>query len=109
MQPGVVHLVFTLEDSVCVGGHFYMFESLRRSLHSGVQEALLGQTNTNTEHLGSEEILYRLLTYVDCNGNIIKAIDPETWEQVPFGMLLIFLAVALANSLMKRKLNPACI
>ena len=63
MAPGVIHQVTGLEDCIMVGGHLYDEFSLRRSFHSGIEEAVLGQSNTNTEHTTSETILYRLMKY----------------------------------------------
>jgi hypothetical protein len=60
MASGVSHSVFSLTpECLVVGGHFYALEMMKRTLWSGVQEHLRGQTNTNTEHPGSEEVLYR--------------------------------------------------
>ncbi|KAF8575368.1 hypothetical protein K439DRAFT_1623638 [Ramaria rubella] len=63
MRPGREHLVYTLEDSILRGGHFYSKVTLRRSLKAGLQEHWWGCSSTNTEHLASESILYQLVQH----------------------------------------------
>ncbi|KAF8581162.1 hypothetical protein K439DRAFT_1619233 [Ramaria rubella] len=63
MRPGREHLVYTLEDSILRGGHFYSKVTLRRLLKAGLQEHWWGCSSTNTEHLASESILYRLVQH----------------------------------------------
>ncbi|KAF8576933.1 hypothetical protein K439DRAFT_1622480 [Ramaria rubella] len=62
MHPGREHLVYTLEDSILRGGHFYSKVTLQRSLKAGLQD-WWGCSSTNTEHLASESILYRLVQH----------------------------------------------
>ncbi|KAF8574675.1 hypothetical protein K439DRAFT_1624142 [Ramaria rubella] len=63
MRPGREHLVYTLEDSILRGGHFYSKVTLWRLLKAGLQEHWWGCSSTNTEHLASESILYRLVQH----------------------------------------------
>jgi hypothetical protein len=80
MAPGVIHLVFTIKDALCVGGHFYAMEQMRRSLWSGVEEACLGQSNTNTQHLCAEEILHRVIKAADSRGLLMRGLTEENWR-----------------------------
>ncbi|KAF8581052.1 hypothetical protein K439DRAFT_1619362 [Ramaria rubella] len=63
MCPGREHIVYMLEDSIVKGGHFYSKVTLGRSLKAGLQEHWWGCLTTNTEHLASESIFYRLLKH----------------------------------------------
>lgn len=72
MPPGVIHAVFTLEDSIVIGGHFYSVHSFSRSLKAGLHEHICGQVATNTEHLASETLLYNLVVYYRCLYERIK-------------------------------------
>jgi hypothetical protein len=61
MQPNRPHIVFTLEDCIVLGGHFYSALTLVQSLQAGMHEHMHGCSLTNTEHLASEMILHRLV------------------------------------------------
>jgi hypothetical protein len=63
MQPGVEHIVFTLDNSIVVGSHFFSEVTLLKSMSSGLREHFWGRYGTNTSHLGSEVILCRILAY----------------------------------------------
>ncbi|KAF8576324.1 hypothetical protein K439DRAFT_1622930 [Ramaria rubella] len=63
MHPGREHLVYTLEDSILRGGHFYSKVTLWQLLKAGLQEHWWGRSSTNTDHLASESILYRLVQH----------------------------------------------
>ena len=63
MRPNRPHMVFTLEDSIVVGGDFYCPSTFDQSLAAGLQEHLFGRASTNTAHLASETILYRTICY----------------------------------------------
>ncbi|KAF8574297.1 hypothetical protein K439DRAFT_1236032, partial [Ramaria rubella] len=63
MRPGREHLVYVLEDSIVKGGHLYSRVTLGRSLKAGLQEHWWGRFATNTEHLASESIFYRLVKH----------------------------------------------
>jgi len=61
MRPGTEHMVYTLEDTVMDGRHFYTADTLQLSLKAGLREHCWGRYSTNTEHLKSEAILHGLL------------------------------------------------
>lgn len=61
MRPGTRHLVLTLEDSFVVGGHFYNKSTFSSTLRSIVFEHFYGCDITNTGHLTSASILFRLV------------------------------------------------
>lgn len=63
MRPGEIHIVYTLEDSILVGGHFYSNGTLSRSLRTGLYENRYGRYSTNTQHITSEVILHRYVRY----------------------------------------------
>jgi hypothetical protein len=63
MRPDCEHIVYTLEDTIVTGGHFYAATTLEQSMWSGLREHLFGRTSTNAEHLASEAILHRLMCY----------------------------------------------
>ena len=63
MRPNRPHMVFTLEDSIVVGGHFYCPSTFGQSLKAGLCEHFFSHTSTNTEHLASEVILHRAIKY----------------------------------------------
>jgi hypothetical protein len=77
MRPGVEHVVYTLSDSILTGGHFYSKSTLSQSLRTGLQEHKYGRYSTNTEHLGSEAILHRLMGYY---GHLIEMAVNENFE-----------------------------
>ncbi|KAF8575385.1 hypothetical protein K439DRAFT_1623621 [Ramaria rubella] len=59
MHPGREHLVYTLEDSILRGGHFYSKVTLRRWLKAGLQEHWWGcalQQTQNTSLLNQSYI-----------------------------------------------------
>jgi len=62
MRPGREHVVWTLEDVIVEGGHFYSAETFTRSLQAGIREHLWGRYNTNTDHLASEGLVCRMLS-----------------------------------------------
>lgn len=64
MRPGTVHVVYTLQDSIAVGGHFYTPNTMFNSYMAGIHEHSLGRYSTNTEHLAAEGILFRYARYI---------------------------------------------
>lgn len=72
MKPGVSHSVHTVGESICVGGHFHALETMDAALESGIEEALYGQTITNTEHLESDALLFRLLDYFKRDSRFVE-------------------------------------
>lgn len=63
MKPGVEHVVYTLEDSIFLGGHFYAKSTLDVSLRTSLLEHAYGRQSTNMEHFGAEAILHRLMCH----------------------------------------------
>ncbi|KAF8584125.1 hypothetical protein K439DRAFT_1616915 [Ramaria rubella] len=63
MRPGAEHIVYTLQNCITEGEHFYAPTSFTHSLTAGVKEHLFGRTSTNTEHLASETIFHRAAQY----------------------------------------------
>ena len=53
--------MYTLEDTIMDGRHFYSEGTLGDSFRAGMMENLYGRFSTNTEHLASETILFRTL------------------------------------------------
>ena len=95
MQPGVIHAVFSLEDTIIVGGHFYSKETLSLSLLAGIHEHLEGRLITNTQHLASESILHALTVYYS---NVIEVDQME--DGSPSGLSSFFLQAPANKSLM---------
>jgi len=60
MRPGTAHCVITLEDSLCVGGHFFSSLVFSRTLFACIAEHFVGDSTTNTEHSSSHIILFKL-------------------------------------------------
>lgn len=89
MKPGVEHYVVTLQDSIVRGGHFYAYETLVETFHSKVEEAFCGQTITNTEHLDSDALLFRLVERA--HSQLSKGIHLADNRKVnfPFGSQLL--------------------
>jgi hypothetical protein len=53
--------VYTLEDCIARGGHFYTHRTLHRSFLAGIREALHGRVSTNDFHPTAETVLQCLL------------------------------------------------
>lgn len=62
MRPGQEHLVYTLEDCIARGGHFYTHKTLEYSFFAGIREALHGQSSTNDMDDTAETVLQWLLS-----------------------------------------------
>jgi hypothetical protein len=50
MRPGTPHVVFTIDHSVCIGGHFLATSTLRDSCYNMMHTFAVGSLTTNTEH-----------------------------------------------------------
>ena len=61
MRPGIEHIVITLENSIVLGSHFLSEVTFAQSMSSGLREHWWGRYGTNTEHLSSEVLPYRML------------------------------------------------
>ena len=60
MPPGTLHSVFTTETSVCSGGHFYAWSTMRHTLWSLIHVRVRDQS-TNAEHGIWSETLVRIV------------------------------------------------
>lgn len=61
MRPGREHMVYTLEDTVVKGGHFFCYETMGYSFYAGFRERLHGRLSMNMSDLCSEVFLYQIL------------------------------------------------
>ncbi|KAF8883755.1 hypothetical protein CPB84DRAFT_1817024 [Gymnopilus junonius] len=50
MKPNTPHFVFTIENSICYGGHYYMTLSMQLTMQSLIHTFVLNKFLTNTEH-----------------------------------------------------------
>ncbi|KAJ3497411.1 hypothetical protein NMY22_g19698 [Coprinellus aureogranulatus] len=57
MRSLVSHAVFTLESSICIGGHYYCSSTMSDSVASLVTSLLLEPRITNTQHVNSRYLL----------------------------------------------------
>ncbi|KIJ36514.1 hypothetical protein M422DRAFT_261069 [Sphaerobolus stellatus SS14] len=60
MDPGLVHFVLSLTDSVTQGGHFYNSEAFEKTMWARQNEHFYGHINTNMVHPSNEWILHTL-------------------------------------------------
>ena len=63
MAPNTMHAVWTMENSICHGGHFYSIPTLLKTaigvIHAFIGEALL----TNTDHADSRFLLRKMVHF----------------------------------------------
>ncbi|RXW19323.1 hypothetical protein EST38_g6530 [Candolleomyces aberdarensis] len=66
MPPGMLHAVFTLESSVCTGGHYYSWETMEHTLHALIRSMIMSDEIINTEDYAdqSRQILLRMMGYL---------------------------------------------
>ncbi|RXW13167.1 hypothetical protein EST38_g12687 [Candolleomyces aberdarensis] len=66
MPPGMLHAVFTIESSVCTGGHYYLWETMEHTLHSLIRSAIMSHQIINTENYAAEsrQILLRMMGFL---------------------------------------------
>ncbi|RXW12111.1 hypothetical protein EST38_g13742, partial [Candolleomyces aberdarensis] len=66
MPPGMLHAVFTIESSVCTGGHYYAWETMEHTLHALVRSTINSHQVINTEAHApdSRQILLRMMGYL---------------------------------------------
>lgn len=62
-MPGTPHYVFTTEDSLCVGGHFYCKTAFSDTLRAITLEHFMGIGITNTEHSRSPFLCVKILAF----------------------------------------------
>ncbi|KIJ30968.1 hypothetical protein M422DRAFT_267488 [Sphaerobolus stellatus SS14] len=63
MPSGCPHAAFNITDCVAQGGHNYLKSSLEAAFKIGLREHKLGNQDTNTSHVASENILHSVLTH----------------------------------------------
>ena len=63
MAPNVAHAVFTLEDSICHGGHFYSIPMILRSVVGMIHTFVRDDDLTNTNHTPASRMLLRRILY----------------------------------------------
>jgi hypothetical protein len=63
MRPNTPHMVFTIEDSICHGSHFYSTSTLSDTF-AGIVHCLIAENVvTNTFHYRSRSLLLRMIHY----------------------------------------------
>lgn len=63
MRPNTVHMVVTLENSICHGGHFYAMSTMRDSCFGLYGCFFYNSKLTNTDHVRSRAMLRRMVCY----------------------------------------------
>ena len=64
MKPNTLHCVFTLEPTICHGGHFFATSTIRDSCIGLYHSFMVPGIITNTEHeLATRELLRRMAAY----------------------------------------------
>ena len=61
MPPFTPHFVLTTEDCFAVGGHFYNYVNMQRTMKAIVVEHYFGLNWVNTEHPTAPIILFKML------------------------------------------------
>ncbi|TDL13507.1 hypothetical protein BD410DRAFT_846876 [Rickenella mellea] len=93
MRPGTPHFVITVEDALAVGGHFYNRQTFSETLRALAFEHQFGANLTNTEHLTSPIILFKLLhSYCAVMDMAHEMWNPEGWPH-SFRSALLFIAL----------------
>ncbi|KIJ44529.1 hypothetical protein M422DRAFT_252139 [Sphaerobolus stellatus SS14] len=78
MKPGTPHAVFNITDCLAEGGHGLLLSALESSFHIGLREHTKGNEDTNTAHVGTENILHSLTAHYYLE---ILALYPKTLSQ----------------------------
>jgi hypothetical protein len=63
MRPNTPHMVFTIEDSICRGSHFYSTSTLTDTFAGIVHCLIADNVVTNTSHYASRSLLLRMIHY----------------------------------------------
>ncbi|QRV95268.1 hypothetical protein RhiJN_23286 [Ceratobasidium sp. AG-Ba] len=87
MRPHTVHLVLTLEPSLCHGGQFYASSTMMRTFHGRRLENLHCETLTNTSNPESWLILQRMLLFAHLK--IILEHDVSPYPQDTLAALVL--------------------
>lgn len=64
MRPNTPHAVYTIEDSIAVGGHFFSFSTIQQTFFALVHAFVMDTLVTNTEHPDTRILLFRMLQYL---------------------------------------------
>ncbi len=66
MPPGMLHAVFTLDSSVCSGGHYYTWETMEHTLHALIRSTIISDRVVNTDEYAtsSRQLLVRMMGYL---------------------------------------------
>ncbi|KAH6887774.1 hypothetical protein BKA70DRAFT_1122083, partial [Coprinopsis sp. MPI-PUGE-AT-0042] len=82
MAPNTMHAVWTMENSICYGGHFYAIPTLLNTvvglIHAFIGEDLL----TNTQHVASRFLLRRMLHFFH-HAFVVQGVSYRTPEHLP--------------------------
>ncbi|KAH6910439.1 hypothetical protein BKA70DRAFT_1424106 [Coprinopsis sp. MPI-PUGE-AT-0042] len=76
MAPNTVHAIWTMENSICYGGHFYSVSTL---LHTvvGLIHAFIGDdVLTNTQHVPSRFLLRRMVHFFH-HAFVVQGVSPS--------------------------------
>lgn len=63
MRPNTPHMVYTIEDSICRGSHFYATSMLADTLSGIVHCLIADNVVTNTSHVAARCLLLRMLHF----------------------------------------------
>ncbi|KAH6871656.1 hypothetical protein BKA70DRAFT_1450930 [Coprinopsis sp. MPI-PUGE-AT-0042] len=77
MAPNTVHAVWTMENSICYGGHFYSVPTLLSTV-VGLIHAFIGEDFlTNTQHVASRFLLRRMVHFFH-HAFVVQGISTHT-------------------------------
>ncbi len=76
MQPGVPHFVYSLENAIIHGGHFYSSSLMQATVQSLIHTFILNEFITNTFHHPSRQLLRHIITFWGL-ALLEKCITPE--------------------------------
>jgi hypothetical protein len=63
MKPNTPHAVFTTENCIAFGGHYYATSNLQDTFHGIVHCFMGNDLLTNTDHALSRQLLMRMMQY----------------------------------------------
>lgn len=76
MKPNTPHAVFTFSDTVALGGYFYSFSTMQRTLvgiyHSVGMDSVISRTGTSLVRI----LLFRMLQYL--YKFFVRGADPKS-------------------------------
>ena len=64
MKANTPHAVFTTKHCIAIGGHFFLFSNMQQTIFGLVHAFVMDTLVTNTEHLRTRVLLFRMLQYV---------------------------------------------